>query len=715
MKVPAEILDGVREALAAEPVMLGAKLVAGVQGATFGHLYQIIADGEVFVDLEKDLVAEPDRLPVYRDEETAKAYSLVGTGAASPNQQTSAEIGLGLGDDFTWNGRHYTIGNLTADEVVLACDGQIVRLTRAALEGCLRRGEIARVPRANGPGWDSKHYELLKQASPSDLAIATRRYEQLKNPADSKAAHIRPRTLRRWRRAFRDAEQANGYGLVGLLPGIKNRGNRMPRFSDRHRELADEVIGREYCDPKQQTKWSAYGVFALECDRCGMVAPSYEWFARRIAQRNHQETVRARKGKRAAYGLSTLTPGQLNLNHGDAPWQVAYADHTQVDLECRWAEASDGSDRPWLTVMICGYSRRVLAWCLTYDEPSYRTLMLLVRDCVRRHNRLPNCLVIDGGPEFRSTYFETLCALYAVSLRRRPPADGRAGTLIERCFGILNTQFFYNLAGNTQLTKHVRWVTKSVNPKNLAVWTLEEVGDLLEDYLATVYDQRPHPAFNMTPAQRYQQGLVIAGERLNRRILYDQNFIIQTFPTTPSGVATVQRGYGVKIHYFYFWTDEMKDPLVEGEKIPVRYDPFDASVAYVYIHRRWVKCTSQYRDVLVGRSEKELQIATQELRRSRTSIRTRQSLTAKDIARFFESAREHEKLAKQRRKDAALKQALANREHDVPMVPVPIGDPSAQPQPASEAPHDPPSSQQPSSKPTLEDYGEIAVYARERA
>ena len=201
---------------------------------------------------------------------------------------------------------------------------------------------------------------------------------------------------------------------------------------------------------------------------------------------------------------------------------------------------------------------RVLAWCLTYDRPSYRTRMLMVRYCVRRHNRLPNCLVIDGAKEFQSTYFETLCALHEVTLRRRPPAAGRAGTLIECCFGGLNAQFFSNLAGNTLITRNVRQVTKSVNPKNLAVSTLEEVDGLLEEYIAKIYDHRPHPAFNMTPAQRYAQGVVIAGERLNRRILYDQNFIIQTFPTTSSGVATVQRGYGVKIHYVYFWSVRFK-------------------------------------------------------------------------------------------------------------------------------------------------------------
>ncbi len=347
-----------------------------------------------------------------------------------------------------------------------------------------------------------------------------------------------------------------------------------------------------------------------------------------------------------------------------------------------------------------------LAWCLTYDEPSYRTLMLLIRDCVRRHNRLPNCLVIDGGPEFRSTYFETLCALYEVTLRRRPPAEGRAGTLIERCFGVINTQFFYNLAGNTQITKNVRQVTKSVDPKNLAVWTMEEVGDLLEGYFAKVYDQRPHPAFNMTPAQRYDQGLVIAGERSNRRILYDQTFNIQTLATTPSGVATVQRGYGAKIHYMYFWSDDMKNPQVEGTKVPVRYDPFDVSVAYAYIHKRWVRCTCECRDALAGRSEKELKIATQELRRSRTNLRARQSLTAMDLALFFEQARDHEQLAEQQRKDTALKRLQANREREGQAPPAPAADPTVQGPHPSDDPSIHPMAPPPAGVP-LEDYGDL--------
>jgi hypothetical protein len=64
--------------------------------------------------------------------------------------------------------------------------------------------------------------------------------------------------------------------------------------------------------------------------------------------------------------------------------------------------------------MVDAFSRRVLAFTLIYDPPSYRSCMLVLRDCVRRHQRLPQNVVVDGGVEFGSIYFETLLARYGV-------------------------------------------------------------------------------------------------------------------------------------------------------------------------------------------------------------------------------------------------------------------------------------------------------------
>ena len=63
-----------------------------------------------------------------------------------------------------------------------------------------------------------------------------------------------------------------------------------------------------------------------------------------------------------------------------------------------------------MTFLIDAFSRRVLAFYLTYDPPSYRACMMVLRECVRRHGRFPTTVVVDQGADFEGVYFETLLA-----------------------------------------------------------------------------------------------------------------------------------------------------------------------------------------------------------------------------------------------------------------------------------------------------------------
>lgn len=181
-----------------------------------------------------------------------------------------------------------------------------------------------------------------------------------------------------------------------------------------------------------------------------------------------------RQGHRAAYqhGPFHLELDLKTPRHGDRPFEICHVDHTLLDIELTDTSGKHALGRPWLTLMMDAFSRRVVAAHVDFEEPSYRSCMMVLRECVRRHNRLPQCLVVDGGPEFRSTYFEALLARYECTKKTRPPAKARFGSVVERMFGTANTQFVYNLLGNTQITRNVRQVTKSVDPKRLAVWPL---------------------------------------------------------------------------------------------------------------------------------------------------------------------------------------------------------------------------------------------------
>jgi putative transposase len=69
--------------------------------------------------------------------------------------------------------------------------------------------------------------------------------------------------------------------------------------------------------------------------------------------------------------------------------------------------------------------------------------MMALRICVQRFGRFPQAVVVDGGKEFHSVYFDTLLARYHCIKKTRPGAKPRFGSVIERLFGTTNTELVF--------------------------------------------------------------------------------------------------------------------------------------------------------------------------------------------------------------------------------------------------------------------------------
>jgi hypothetical protein len=141
------------------------------------------------------------------------------------------------------------------------------------------------------------------------------------------------------------------------------------------------------------------------------------------------------------------------------------------------------------------------------------------------------------------------------------------------------------------------------------------------------------------------------GLRLHRLIPYDEGFIMMTLPTVRKGTAKVQPNLGVKLNAIYYWADAFRDAEVEGQSIPVRYDPFDAGLAYAHVKGRWVRCVSEHYACFAGRSEKELLLATAELRQRSRNHARQFNRTARKLAEFLVSLEAEEALLQQRLRD----------------------------------------------------------------
>ncbi len=142
-----------------------------------------------------------------------------------------------------------------------------------------------------------------------------------------------------------------------------------------------------------------------------------------------------------------------------------------------------------------------------------------------------------------------------------------------------------------------------------------------------------------------------AGRRPWRRINNDREFFIMTLPTTSMGTAQLLPGRGVKIHYIYYWSDMFRDPEIERSQVPIRYDAFDIGTAFAFVKGHWVQCHSEYYAIFQGHSERELMLATQELRKRHREHARQRGLSARAIGDFLQSVEAQEVLLAQRLRD----------------------------------------------------------------
>jgi transposase InsO family protein len=499
---------------------------------------------------------------------------------------------------------------------------------------------------------------LLPQMGPTQVAEANRRLKLIRayQAGEPLEANVSSRTVRHWLHRYRHAEASQGDGYLGLLPRVQDCGNRNKKLPEKTTALISQVIATEYETIKQKSRFHVYGALVRACESEGTVAPSYKTFCLAINRRLQSNVIFKRRGRRAAYQVEApyLELEFTTPRHGDRPFHICHIDHTELDLEVLCSSTGRTLGRPWLTILMDAFTRRILAFFLTFDPPSYRSCMMVLRECVRRHERLPQILVVDGGSEFESIYFETLLARYECTKKTRPPAKPRFGSVCERLFGT-SAQLIYSLAGNTQLTKNVRQMTASVDPQKHAVWTLESLHSRLCEWAYEFYDTTMHPALGQSPRDCFALGLERSGARIHRQIRYDDEFRIMTMPTTVKGTAMVNPGKGVKINHLHYWSTVFRDPAIERTSVPVRYDPYDAGTAYAYIANRWISCYSEHFSAFRGRSEREMMIATAELRKRLQDHSRQFGVTARRLADFVASVEAEEGLLLQRLRDAAVR------------------------------------------------------------
>ncbi|MBA3822382.1 MAG: DDE-type integrase/transposase/recombinase [Ktedonobacterales bacterium] len=661
--VPDEVAQPIVDAVAADP---GVRFAAMLHLTTPHILYALIAQERLACDLTRAALGDHAAVHLYPNAAAVPPPRPGAQRSPVPVQHTAVY----------WDGQAYLLVGQDEQHVLLQADyGAPIPLAPTLFRQLLSDGAIHILTPNDPQPSDPRVRQRLAQASPADMAVALERIVAVHgylHGVKSAYASVPSRTLRRWVMAFHAAEAAYGSGNIGLLPRTAERGNRTPRADSRTRQLMDDVIEERGRDPRRRNGVDLYLTYQSTCATHGIAPLTQRTFYRRLKALATPDLVAARLGTRVAtatappyWSLEPTTP-----RHGDRPLALAHLDHTLLDIELV-SQLGQNLGRPWLTLLMDAYSRRILATYLTFDPPSYRSNMMALRICVRQHRRFPQAIVVDNGKDFESVYFDQLLARYGCVKKMRPPATPHFGSVIERLFGTTNTQFLSHLLGNTQATKVPRQLTKATEPRRLAVWTLSALAELLSEWANDIYDQTVHPALGQTPRDAFLKGLERTGERTQRIIAYDDDFLKATLPTTAKGTVQIQPGKGIKLFAHWYWNDVFAAPALAKAVVPIRYDPFDIGVAYVYVDHRWIECTSEFYTQLQGRSERELQLVTTELRQQGRRAPEQQRVTMARLIAFWQRAETEEALLLQQLRDQESRTVRDQLPPTVPLHHVP--------------------------------------------
>lgn len=128
---------------------------------------------------------------------------------------------------------------------------------------------------------------------------------------------------------------------------------------------------------------------------------------------------------------------------------------------------------------------------------------------------VPETIVIDHGKIFVSEHMRSVCTRMGMSIQPARLRTGRDKGPVERFFRTVREDLLQHLEGY----KGPDLYSRGVDVESRAFYYLDELEDIIREWVATVYHHRSHtglvdphlPSARMTPAMMYEYGLARSG------------------------------------------------------------------------------------------------------------------------------------------------------------------------------------------------------------
>lgn len=577
-------------------------------GAEPDVLNWAIAHGHLHVDLDSAPIAtSPSHVLVFRNEETLQAWKLAirPDGSHPATTEPLSQLKLRIGDVFVLDGRRLTV-TMDGLTTIFALNerSEHVAVDLQVLASALRAGK-AILPTCSLPaGAGSRFWS----ASPSALSRAIHNFEILQAIDRGETPSLEDRysasTYRRWRRSIREGESKGMSPVEALIDSTDQKG-----FSGSHIEFGfsstlNEWIKAGLSDEKFKSPHALYFSIREKAEELGRAMIAKSSFYERVANIRSLQTIRDSQGHKAAYQLEPVywMLEKCTPVHCERAMELVHFDSTLLDDELRSSISGEILGRPWLSIAVCAYSRRVVGMYLSFQPPSYVSSMMLLADIVRRFGRLPDAIIHDWGSEFKAKDWKYALTSLFIVRHTRPKSAPRFGSVLERMFGIVTRELIDNIAGNTKLRKNVRGLSPQADPSVHSGLWLADLYQGLEEYFFSNYDTRKHPATLRLPRAMFDSSLITHGVRLHRMRRYD-DILSVLMPTARGRPRVIDPTRGVYVNYRFYGHPLLSHLGSAGATAMVKPIPFDPGSVLAFLKGNWVVCKTGLHADLQGAPE----------------------------------------------------------------------------------------------------------------
>lgn len=492
-------------------------------------IYSLLAEGTIYVDLKSAIVFDTEGLTIYRDEATYR---------------------------------------------------QIKELSQTC--------SVTEPTRPNLPA-------MMAGLTPHELQETLKRYRAIEpylisDSSPPKKNHFAYRYFRR----FKKSEKEGRPGIEGIQAKTSDRGRRGERLPEHTKKVMEELYEQHWEDPVSLTKERFYGLVIKGLGEVGYTRPTRKTIYRYMYKFENKNTERRRSGWVSAYHKREFSAHEQMLEpHGNSIFEVVHIDHKLVRALLQCSTSGILLGLCWLTLAVDAFSRTPLAFWLDFARPSVVSVMMVLRDMVRRFGRLPTCLVTDNGAEFHSTLLQLFLAKHGVHELYRAPRRASDGGVLERVFRTIDNDLINGLEGVISKGIDIKKYDPFIDPRARATETIGSLYEKLETYLFSVYPELYHSSLGASPREIWDDSNELSGLLNLPKIPYDYRLYFDTLPFDVSRpTRQVGRNGEISFRSIPYHHTRLMAPTLKGQFLDVRFDPAYDGFVFTRIGKVWIKCNA---------------------------------------------------------------------------------------------------------------------------